>query len=78
MNFTELNMAFGTRRWTAGQQCQWICYWPCEMAVKMNLCKHAYFFFPSCLFNQSYIAHAAGCELCNSETVYLLASVLAP
>lgn len=71
-------MAFGTRRWTAGQQCQWTCYWPCEMAAEVNLCKHAYFSLPVCLFNQSHIARAAGCELRSSEAVRLLASVLVP
>lgn len=30
------------------------------------------FSYPICLFNQSHIAHASGCELCSSESVYLL------
>lgn len=70
-------MDFGTCRWTAGQKSQWICYWPCEMAVEVNLCKHVCFSFLICLTIPT-LPNGTGCELCIFETVHLLASVPVP
>lgn len=78
MSFTGLKeyCVLLAHRWSAGQQCQWTRYGPCETAVKANLSKHACFSFSICRFNPSHIAHAAGSEGGTSEAVCSLASVL--